>query len=152
MAILSKKKKKRHLKDISSIISNILFLCSYHVYFILRNKSKERVTEGNKRFNLQSLQSLHSLFLKILSIRNQTFLTLTQRKIEEVLKLVRWLPIILFLNNRSIVHFCGWKVDGSWWFVDIIILWFSILKRTLLKKQHFLLWCPCYSETAILAS
>ena len=45
-----------------------MFLYSYHVYFILWNKSKKRYKK-NKRFNLCSLWSLYSLFLKILSYK-----------------------------------------------------------------------------------
>ena len=59
-------------------------------------------------------------------MRDQTFMTSTQRS-EEVLKFVTCLQILLFLNNRSIVHFAnvGWVwggVKNQLFFVDFIIV------------------------------
>ena len=39
-------------------------------------------------------------------MRDQTFMTSTQKGGEEVLKFVAYLWILLLLNNMSIVHFC----------------------------------------------
>ena len=57
-------------------------------------------------------------------MRDQTFTTSTRREGEEVLKFVTCLQILLFLSNRSIVHFCEWGDGwvGGGWFVDIIIV------------------------------
>ena len=34
-------------------------------------------------------------------------MTSTGKRAEDVLKFVKYLQILLFLNDRSIVHFCG---------------------------------------------
>ena len=73
---------------------------------------KNVVTERNKRFKPWSIRSLHSHFLNILLIRVKTFMTSIGRGGEEVLKFVTCLYILLFLNSRSIVHFCGWGCVG----------------------------------------
>ena len=46
-------------------------------------------------------------------MKDQTFMTSTQKGGEEVLKFVACLQILLFLNNISIVHFCEWAL-GTW--------------------------------------
>ena len=126
----------RNLKGISQSYKTFLFLYFYHVYFILWNKSKKDVTQKYKGFNLWSFRPLH--FLKILfPVRDQKFITFTQRGSGEFLKLVTCLQMLLFLNCRSIVHFCIWGV-GEWvsgeWLADVIIVWSLILKLTLIKK------------------
>ena len=126
----------RNLKGISQSYKTFLFLYFYHVYFILWNKSKKGVTQKYKGFNLWSFWPLH--FLKILfPVRDQKFITFTQRGSGEFLKLVTCLQMLLFLNCRSIVHFCIWGV-GEWvsdeWLADVIIVWSLILKLTLIKK------------------
>ena len=40
-------------------------------------------------------------------------MTSTQKGSEEVWKFVIFLQILLFLNNRSIVHFFGWGVGAG---------------------------------------
>ena len=47
-----------------------------------------------------------------LQLRDQTFMIFTQKGGGGVLKFVTCLPTLLFLNNRSTVHFCGWVVCG----------------------------------------
>ena len=42
-------------------------------------------------------------------------MTITWKGDEEgVLKLITFLRILLFLNNRSIVYFCGWRGWRGW--------------------------------------
>ena len=41
-------------------------------------------------------------------LRGRTFMTSTQKRGGRVLKFVTCLWILLFLNNKSIVYFCGW--------------------------------------------
>ena len=57
-------------------------------------------------------------------VRDHTFMTSTRKGGGGVLKFVTCLRMLFFLNNRSIVHFCGWwGVGGSknWsFFVDVI--------------------------------
>ena len=43
-------------------------------------------------------------------VRDHTFMTFTWKGISKVLKFVMCLRILLFLNNRSIFHFCRWWV------------------------------------------
>ena len=52
-------------------------------------------------------------------------MTTTQKVSGGFLKFVTFLQVLLFLNNRSIVHFWGWcgvrKVSKNWlYFVDIL--------------------------------
>ena len=61
-------------------------------------------------------------------IRGHKFMTFTRNGGGGVLKFVTCLQILLFLNNRSIVHFC--------WFVDVISGW---LLR--LEVQNAMLCC-----------
>ena len=68
---------------------------------------KNVITETNKRF--KPLLT----FLKILLIRVQTFMTSAGKGGGEVLKLVLCLHILLFLNSKSIIHFCGWGYEGG---------------------------------------
>ena len=90
-----------------------MFLYSYHVYFTLWNKSKKRVREKNRKFNLWSLWSLHSLFKKIISHKGPNIYDVHMERGREVLKFVTCLQILLFLNNRSVANLCRlvW-VDG----------------------------------------
>ena len=50
-------------------------------------------------------------------------MTSIRRKSEEVFKVVTCLQILLFLNNKSIIHVCGrgW-LQARDWFVDVIIV------------------------------
>ena len=57
-------------------------------------------------------------------MRDQTFITSTQKGGEEILKFVTCLKILLILNNRSIVHFYEWeggKKNWSFFVVAIIV-------------------------------
>ena len=76
---------------------------------------------------MKSLISPSLSFLKkLFCMRDQKFMTSIQKGGEEVLKFVACLRALLFLNNRSIVHFCewGWVQSKKWSFlVDVIIVW-----------------------------
>ena len=68
-------------------------------------KSKERIRlQETDLLRLYQFQLVHSS-------KDQTFVTFTQKGGGGVLKFVTCLWILLFLNNRSIVHFCGWWKD-----------------------------------------
>ena len=60
-----------------------------------------------------SLISPSLSFFKIISYEGPTFMTSTQKRGEEILKFVVCLWILLFLNNRSIVHFCELEVSAG---------------------------------------
>ena len=45
-------------------------------------------------------------------MRDQTFMISTQKGGDKVLKFVAYLQILLYLNNRSIVHLCKWEGWG----------------------------------------
>ena len=54
------------------------------------------------------------------------------------LKFVTCLQIIVFLSNRSIQHFCGWKAWASqdWsFFVSVINVWPPCAVRTILQRE-----------------
>ena len=53
-------------------------------------------------------------FKNFFPVRDQTFMTSTRRRGGEVLKFVTCLQILLFLNNRSIVHFWRRGALGGW--------------------------------------
>ena len=98
MAILS----KRHVKDISSIIEKILFLCSYHVYFILWNKSKSMLQSKIKDLTFQASSLHHFLFLKLSPMRDGQFMTSTQKG--GSMKFVKCLQIVLFDCFRQHIY------------------------------------------------
>ena len=54
--------------------------------------------------------SITFFFFKLFPMRDETFMTPTQKGGEEVLKFVTCLWILLVLNSRSIVHFRKWGV------------------------------------------
>ena len=51
--------------------------------------------------------------MRRLSLRGHTFMTSTRKEGGGILKFVTCLRILLFLNNRSIVDFCGWRGYGG---------------------------------------
>ena len=106
---------KRYLRDISSIIKNIMLLYSNHVYFTLRNKLKKNVLQNEIKDLLFEVSNPSTLFFfKLFPMRDQAFITSIQKEGEEVLKSVVCLWALLLLNNRSFVNFCKWGwVQGS---------------------------------------
>ena len=65
-------------------------------------------------------------------------MTPTQRRSGEVLKFVSWLQILLFLNNRSIVHFCGWRVYGFFVVCECLNFMIFNIKTYFAQKVTFL--------------
>ena len=119
LAILSKKSDICKTSPQSYKIFSF-FIVSCIFYFVEQIK-KKCSTERNKRFKpLKSL--MFPLTLKLSRPRGKGR--------GEVLEFVTCLQILLFLINKSIVHFCGWWVGGLWWFADVIILWSLISKLT----------------------
>ena len=59
-------------------------------------------------------------------MRDQTFMTSTQKGSEEVWKFVTFLQILLFLNNGSIVHFFSWGVGAG-------------------RAQKLVIFCGCHN-------
>ena len=96
---------------------------------------KNLVRGRNERLKLSSIRSLHSHVLKLLLTRVQTFMTYIVRGGGKILRFVKCLHILLFLNSRSIVHFCGWGCVGEWMVVvDVIIVLSLIFKLAQIKK------------------
>ena len=93
-----------------------------------------------KDFTFKIFYAYPLTFLKNYFVK--TFMMFTWRGDGEFLKFVTWLQILLFLNNRSIVHFSRWgrgSVSGGG-FVDVIIVWYLILKvnfDTLIKSNIY---------------
>ena len=88
-----------------------MFLYSCHILFYGTNKKNVLQKEiEDLTFEVSDL-STH-FFKKSFPIRDQTFMTSTQRKCGEVLQSVTCLQILLFLNNRCTAHFCWWRVGG----------------------------------------
>ena len=55
---------------------------------------------------------LRSASFYLIRFWNHTFTTSTRKGPGEGLKFLTCLWILLFLNNRHIVHFCGWRKKG----------------------------------------
>ena len=107
----------RNLKGISQSYKTFLFLYFYHVYFIFWNKSKKDVTQKYKGFNLWSFRPLH--FLKILfPVRDQKFITFTQKGSGEFLKLVTCLQMQLFFKLQI---YCSFLHMGCWWVSEWVV-------------------------------
>ena len=79
-----------------------IFFCGTNKKNVLQNEIKDLT------FEVPNL-SITFIFEKLFSMRDQTFMTRTHKKSEEVLKFVTCLLILLILKNRSIVHFCEWR-------------------------------------------
>ena len=79
----------------------------------------------------------------------------------EVLKFVKCLRILLFLNNRSIVHFCGWWSKGAGvknlvtfcghhkWMTPMLKFQYYSIKRVLLKEEKVFHEYPFKRHTGI---
>ena len=77
------------------MILNISRLVSYGIHEKLISGESFDVSEVTVGFWMEQL-------------RDHTFMMSTQKGGREVMKFCTCLWILLFLNNRSIVYFCGW--------------------------------------------
>ena len=111
ISITVKKLNKRHLPNHIKL---------FFFFVLIMKQIRKRIPERNKRFNPWSLYDVH------------------KEKEWGGFKVVTCLQILLFLNNKSIIHVCGrgW-LRARDWFADVIIVWTLILKLTLIKTWHF---------------
>ena len=66
-----------------------------------------------KDLTFKSLITPLTFLEKFFPVRDKAFMTSTRTGVGEVLKFVTCLQILLFLNNRSIVHFVRWGPGGG---------------------------------------
>ena len=69
------------------------------ITFFLLNSQANQILFASRKWHLFCLINWEG---------DHTFITSTRKGGGRVLKFVTCLGILLFLNNRSIVHFCGW--------------------------------------------
>ena len=81
----------------------------------IKSRSQEKHVKLSSKFNSLLSHEMSSLIqnsMQVSTIGTRHFMTSTRKGGRGVLKFVTCLRILLFLNNRSIVYFCGWCEQG----------------------------------------